>query len=122
LGHVSRTLVERLSGGKYGKVEFKENLPDRIGNDDIRLDADILSKGMKGSLALAVRLAYAEVYLTDMDGFLMLDDPFTELDPERRRHAATVLQEMAEEKQMILFTCHPEHAQLFPDAFVAGGE
>ena len=122
VGSRIRTLVERLSGGKYGKVEFKENLPDRIGNDDIRLDADILSKGMKGSLALAVRLAYAEVYLTDMDGFLMLDDPFTELDPERRRHAATVLQEMAEEKQMILFTCHPEHAQLFPDAFVAGGE
>jgi len=122
VGSRIRTLVERLSGGKYGKVEFRENLQDRIGNDDIQLESDILSKGMKGSLALAVRLAYAEVYLTDMDGFLMLDDPFTELDPERRRHAATVLQEMAGEKQMILFTCHPDHAQLFPDAFVAGGE
>ena len=117
-----QALVERLSGGRYGQVEFKANLPERIGNDDIRLEADLLSKGMKGSLALAVRLAYAEVYLTDMDGFLMLDDPFTELDPERSRHAAMVLQEMAGKKQMILFTCHPEHAQLFPDAFVAGGE
>jgi exonuclease SbcC len=117
-----QALVERLSGGRYGQIEFKENLPERIGNDDISLEADLLSKGMKGSLALAVRLAYADVYLTDMDGFLMLDDPFTELDPERRRHAAAVLQEMAGEKQMILFTCHPEHAQLFPDACFTGGE
>jgi DNA repair protein SbcC/Rad50 len=117
-----QALVERLSGGRYGHVEFNANLPERIGNDVIRLEADLLSKGMKGSLALAVRLAYAEVYLTDMDGFLMLDDPFTELDPERRNHAAAVLQEMAKEKQMILFTCHPEHAQLFPDAVFAGGE
>jgi exonuclease SbcC len=110
------TLLGKLSGGRYGKVEFSENLPASIGNDDINLETELLSKGMKGSLALAVRLAYAEVYLTDMDGFLMLDDPFTELDPDRRRHAAELLKEMAEEKQMILFTCHPEHAQLFLEA------
>jgi exonuclease SbcC len=110
------TLLGKLSGGRYGKVEFSENLPASIGNDDINLETELLSKGMKGSLALAVRLAYAEVYLTDMNGFLMLDDPFTELDPDRRRHAAELLKEMAEEKQMILFTCHPEHAQLFIEA------
>ncbi|NDC77315.1 MAG: hypothetical protein EBZ67_05525, partial [Chitinophagia bacterium] len=92
------------------------NLPVTIGNDAIRLEADLLSKGMKGSLALAVRLAYAEVYLSDMDGFLMLDDPFTELDPKRRKRAAELLQEMAMGKQVILFTCHPEHAALFPPA------
>lgn len=108
--------LQRLSGGKYAHAEFDENLPVTIGNEDIRLEADLLSKGMKGSLALAVRLAYAEVYLSDMDGFLMLDDPFTELDPKRRRHAAELLQEMAMGKQVILFTCHPEHAGLFPPA------
>jgi DNA repair exonuclease SbcCD ATPase subunit len=109
-------LLQRLSGGRYALAEFDENLPVVIGNEDIRLEADLLSKGMKGSLALAVRLAYAEVYLSDMDGFLMLDDPFTELDPNRRRQAAELLQEIGIGKQVILFTCHPEHAGLFPPA------
>ena len=108
-------LLGRLSGGKYSMVDFHQNLPEKIGNDDISLEADLLSKGMKGSLALAVRLAYAEVYLADMDGFLMLDDPFTELDPERRRFAASLLKEMAGDKQVVLFTCHPEHAQMMEE-------
>jgi uncharacterized protein YhaN len=108
-------LMVRLSGGKYSMVDFHQNLPEKIGNDDISLETDLLSKGMKGSLALAVRLAYAEVYLADMDGFLMLDDPFTELDPDRRRFAAEVLKEMAGDKQVVLFTCHPEHAEMMED-------
>jgi DNA repair exonuclease SbcCD ATPase subunit len=107
-------LLERLSEGRYGQVQFEKNLPETIGSDNIRLETDLLSKGMKGSLALAVRMAYSEVYLSDMDGFLMLDDPFTELDPDRRRHAAELLQEMANGKQIIFFTCHPEQAGLFP--------
>lgn len=106
--------LKRLSGGRYVQAEFDKNLPVTIGNADIRLETDILSKGMKGSLALALRLAYAEVYLSDMDGFLMLDDPFTELDPDRRRHAVELLLDMADGKQTILFTCHPEQAGLFP--------
>jgi exonuclease SbcC len=108
-------LLGRLSGGRYSMVDFHQNLPEKISNHDISLETDLLSKGMKGSLALAVRLAYAEVYLADMDGFLMLDDPFTELDPDRRAFAAGVLKEMAGDKQVILYTCHPEHAKLMKD-------
>jgi chromosome segregation ATPase len=39
-------LLGKLSGGKYSMVDFHQNLPEKIGNDDISLEADLLSKGM----------------------------------------------------------------------------
>jgi len=35
-----------------------------------------------------------------------------DLDPQRQERAAAVIQEFAEGKQVILFTCHPAHAKL----------
>jgi len=113
VGTRMEALLSRLSGGKYQQAEFRDNLPVRIGADGVMLGTEFLSTGMRGTLALAVRLAYAEVYLTGMDGFMLLDDPFTELDAQRRQYAAEVLKELAMEKQIILFTCHPQHAALF---------
>jgi len=45
-----------------------------------------------------------------------MDDPLVDLDPHRQELAAGVLSGFAEEKQLILFTCHPAHASLFPEA------
>jgi len=107
-------LVKLLSGQRYSEVDFsREQLPCQIGNENSKWEIDLLSKGMKGSLALAVRLAYAEVYLGNMDGFLMLDDPLTELDSDRRKLAIEELKKFALKKQIIMFTCHEEQEKLF---------
>ena len=55
----------------------------------------------------------SEDYLKDMDGFMLFDDPFTELDPGRRKLAAELLARLANDKQVIFMTCHPEHSTLF---------
>lgn len=107
-------LLHRLTDGKYASASFEKNLPTGILNGQVNYSTDLLSDGMLTSLAVAVRLAYAEVYLKDLEGFMMLDDPFTELDPKRRKRAAEVVTEMARDKQIIFLTCHPEHASLFP--------
>src|SRR5690606_11635935 len=70
----------------------------------------LLSAGTRASLGLAVRLSMARWFLEGRDGFLLLDDPFVDLDPERQRAAAEMLRRFAEEKQVIVFTCHPAHA------------
>ncbi len=80
------------------------------------LSYDLLSQGTKDSLALAVRLALAQTVLTDDDAPLILDDPFVDMDPIRRAAAAAVVERFAQMNQVILFTCHPDHATLFPDA------
>ena len=60
--------------------------PTRVGGA-LTLDTPLLSQGTLGSLALATRLALSELYLKGMDGFFLLDDPFTDLDATRRAAA-----------------------------------
>jgi exonuclease SbcC len=87
-----------------------------IRGDGQALPYDLLSAGTKDIFALAVRLAMAEFFLGPRDGFLLLDDPLVDLDPERQKRAADVLREFAEKQQLVVFTCQPTHAALFGEA------
>jgi len=40
-----------------------------------------------------------------------MDDPFTDMDPGRRAAAATTIGAFTRDRQVIFFTCHPEHAR-----------
>jgi uncharacterized protein YhaN len=71
---------------------------------------NLLSQGTLGSLALATRLALSELYLKDMPGFFLLDDPFTDLDATRRSAAVQSIGAFAKNHQVLFFTCHPDHA------------
>jgi uncharacterized protein YhaN len=71
---------------------------------------------MRGSLAIALRLAYAKKYMQEMYGFLLMDDPLTELDEERSILASGVISAFAQQKQVILMTCDKDHARLFEHA------
>ena len=55
----------------------------------------------------------ADYYLGEEDGFFMLDDPMTELDDERKVIASQLLTEIAEQKQIFVFTCHGSHRDLY---------
>jgi len=70
----------------------------------------VLSEGARASLGLAVRLSMARWFLEGRGGFLMLDDPLVDLDPERQQAAAALLRRFAEDRQVIVLTCHPAHA------------
>ena len=65
-----------------------------------------------------LRLAMAELFLGERKGFLIMDDPLVDLDPQRQRLAAGVLSRFAERRQLLLFTCQPAHAALFEKAAV----
>ena len=71
---------------------------------------NLLSQGTLGSLALATRLALSELYIKGMDGFFLLDDPFTDMDTTRRAAAIQAIGTFAENHQVLFFTCHPDHA------------
>jgi DNA repair exonuclease SbcCD ATPase subunit len=98
-----------LTCGRYERVRLDGTTPVEVAGT-LTLETGLLSQGTAGSLALATRLALAELYLGDMEGFLVLDDPFTDMDPDRRRAAQRCLGAFAEERQVIFFTCHPDHA------------
>lgn len=102
-----------LSRGKYGRAELEEALPSRFERrDGVSVPYDWLSAGTKDAFALALRLAMASHFLGGSDGFLLVDDPLVNMDPERQAAAAAMLREFADRRQVIVFTCHPAHAEL----------
>lgn len=105
--------VAVMTDNRYEKVAMEGALPVGFFNQDGNvMECDLLSVGTKDVLSLAIRLAMANYFLKDTDGFLVLDDPLVDLDPVRQQRAAELLKAYAKAKQIIIFTCHPSHADL----------
>jgi exonuclease SbcC len=106
-----------LSDERYRDVAADQVLPGGvIRRDGKTLTYDLLSAGTKDLFALAVRLAMAEFFLVGREGFLLLDDPLVDLDPQRQKRAGEILAEFASKRQLVIFTCQPIHAALFGKA------
>lgn len=106
-----------LTNNRYRNVPSSTSLPGAVVRRDGRnLPYDLLSAGTKDIFALAMRLAMAEFFLGGTEGFLVLDDPLVDLDPDRQRRAAALLTEFSKKQQLVIFTCHPTHAQLLAGA------
>jgi len=101
-----------LTGGRYTGVEVEKGIPTRIGGSSGELPIGLLSSGTIDVLSIAVRMAMAEYYLKGAAGFLLMDDPLVNLDPDRQRWAAEVIRGFAGKHQVIVLTCHPSHAEL----------
>jgi uncharacterized protein YhaN len=56
-------------------------------------------------LYLAARLALLDLLYRDTKPPLLLDDPFVKFDSDRRRQAMVLCKEIAQEHQVLLFTC-----------------
>ena len=102
-----------LSLGAHPGVVMRDRLPRAVRTaTGAELPWEWLSAGAKDLLGLAVRLAMAGVVIGDSGGFLLLDDPLVDLDPDRQAAAAAALREFAVGRQTMVFTCHPAHAEL----------
>jgi DNA repair exonuclease SbcCD ATPase subunit len=106
--------VHLLTDGRYKPQLDGVKATGLLGRHE--LEKRLLSQGTKGCLALAIRMAYAEIYLGESEGFMIMDDPLTDMDPARRRCAVKAIKDFAEKYQVIVLTCHPEHAALFQEA------
>jgi len=80
-----------------------------------------LSRGTAEQMYLALRLGLIG-QLDDVGRGLpvLMDDVLVNFDPERRKGSAEAIAELADHRQVVLFTCHPETAELLaavrPDA------
>lgn len=86
------------------KMDYSFNLKyDILGKDR---EYKHLSEGQKTCLALCMRLAMIENMYKEEKLFLVLDDPFVNLDEKNIKKCLSVLKELAEEIQIIYFCCH----------------
>ena len=103
-----------ITGRRYEESRFEDELPAGIVRGDGKvLSYDQLSGGTRDGFALALRLAMAGYFLEEKGGFLLMDDPFVDMDDQHRVDAAAVLRGFSQRAQTIVFTCHPDHAALF---------
>lgn len=102
----------RLTLGRYDRLMLNDNLTLRCGSTGELTLRDPLwrSEGTTDQLYLALRLAVAQELTPDAP--LILDDAFVRFDNTRLQAALELLQEIAEEKQVILFTCQSRELEM----------
>ncbi len=111
-GRLQETLAA-MTAGRHARVTLEGAMPAALaGLDGSALPWNMLSAGTQDALALALRLAMASFFIEGSDGFLMMDDPLVDMDPDRQKAAARTLGAFAERRQLIVFTCHPATADL----------
>lgn len=99
--------------GRFSFIEMERDMPVHfVTSDNKPLSYELLSHGTKDAVSVAWRFALSEYFLGDNTGFLVLDDPLVDLDPDRQKMAAKAIEEYAKNNQVLVFTCHPVHAEM----------
>lgn len=65
------------------------------------------STGYRAIMEICLRLSLIESLFEDEKPFLILDDPFCDLDADKLEKAKEMLKKLAENRQIIYLTCHP---------------
>lgn len=105
----------RLTQGQYTQVTLTRNLEVAVREEGSLADRPLtyLSQGTADQLYLALRLALADLLLPQPDACpLVLDDAFLTFDDQRLALALGVMEEVAETRQVLLFTCQSREERM----------
>ncbi len=101
-----------LTGGKYQDVRVSDSYQLRLLPDKVSLyPAEFFSTGTYEQVYFALRLALANL-LGDGTEPLFLDDFLVTYDDERGEYAMELLEKMAENRQILFFSCHSRELQI----------
>ena len=97
-------------------IDFKISVED---NQKVHL-AEGYSTGYCDLIDLCMRLALVDTLFEEESPFLILDDPFVNLDEDRLDKSMDLLQLIASDKQIIYFVCHPVRSEARGLSNIAG--
>ena len=105
-------ILGRLTQGRYCRLSLGEDFSIQAGaeNEMVQRSHHWRSDGTVDQLYLAVRLAVARELTPTAP--LILDDALVRFDDQRLRAALEVLQEEAQTKQVLLFSCQDRETSL----------
>lgn len=99
-------LLARLTGGRYTALSLTRQFQALAQGDQGLKSAQLLSQGTADQVYLALRLALCLLALPGADPApLVLDDALVTFDDRRLKLALDLLSELAQERQVLLFTC-----------------
>jgi uncharacterized protein YhaN len=83
-------------------VDLKVTVNDNLGAKDTAY----YSKGYKNLFEICKRFALTSVLYKEEKPFIILDDPFTNLDDTKLNEALSLVKELSSEYQIIYMVCH----------------
>lgn len=99
--------IEGLGSGKYLIGANFEVQPERMGQ---ARDLAYFSAGEADLVMLCMRMALVDTLFRKEDMFVILDDPFVNLDDGHTAQAIALLQELGKTRQILYLTCHSSRA------------
>lgn len=124
LGPATGKYLRLLTNDRYETVWIDPNLNIHLqhpSQPERRINPENLSRGARDQLYMAARLALVDMLFPNTRPPILLDDPFVHFDPDRLAAAIKMCCDIAEERQVLLFTCsdrynHVGHHILMPTA------
>ena len=101
-----RSYTQRLCPRQLGSLMVDKDLQPHIDVQGAAREVESFSAGLADSILLCMRLALVDALFGEETPFLILDDPFVNLDDEHTRRALAMLQEMAETHQILYLVCN----------------
>lgn len=99
-----RTVDEILDA--IGKVMVDNNLHLHIDEKGAAREVGSFSAGMIDCIVLCMRLALVDALFGEEKPFLILDDPFVNLDDKHTKRAREMLDKIAQDHQVIYLVCN----------------
>ena len=95
-----------LTGTECDNYQMDANTKLQVIEGNMPREIGYMSLGNRDLIGICMRMALVEAMYDDRQPFLILDDPFVNLDENRTKGAMRFLGEIAKEYQVIYFTCH----------------
>jgi len=96
--------------GELGELNLDTNLNINFETFGQSRTTEYLSKGYQGVVDLCVRFALIDTLFTKEKPFVILDDPFVNMDKEKMQKAIELVKQVAKDYQIVYFICHEARA------------
>ncbi len=95
-----------LINGENLQADIDVDLKVSVTGGGAARDTEYFSKGYKNLFEICKRFALTDVLFTAEKPFMVLDDPFCNLDDKKIKAATELLNKLGEEYQILYFICH----------------
>ena len=110
-------LFKDVTDGHYETLAVRDGELDVVDSHSTRIDVRNLSTGAAQQLYLCLRFGLAEEFAARGTSLpLIMDEVLVNFDPERAAGVARAIAEVSEKQQVLVFSCHPETADMMREA------
>ena len=99
-----------IINGKELETNIDVKLNVKIKSNGENKELEYFSTGYKDLIGISIRFALIDALFENEKPFIILDDPFVNLDGEKIEKAKELIKELSKEYQIIYFVCHESRA------------